>query len=199
MGNIGSIVNMLKKIGTKCQVTSSPQDILQATKLILPGVGAFKKGMENLHELKLIDSLKQKVIEQFTPILGICLGMQLFTKHSEEGDVQGLSLIDAETKRFQFQDGSSSLKVPHMGWNIVDIKQKNHPLFYNMTDEEIRSYFVHSYYVHCHHKENVLAETFYGFPFTSAIYHKNIIGVQFHPEKSHKFGLKMFKNFVERC
>ena len=191
MGNLGSIQNMLKKLGVKSIVSSSPEDILQAEKLLLPGVGHFSRAMENLERYELIDVLNQKVIHEKTPILGICLGMQLMTEYSEEGNCKGLGWIKAKTEKFVSFE-KSGLKVPHMGWNEVSFKN-NHFLSKELTDP--RFYFVHSYRVMCESADSVLCTTNYGGEFHSGIQHENILGVQFHPEKSHAFGMKLLENF----
>ena len=193
-GNIGSIRNMFKKVGVKEPVCSgSPEDILAADKLILPGVGSFDNGMKNLREKGLIEILNKKVIEQNTPILGICLGMQLLTKSSEEGVEKGLGWLDAKTVKFQFNSGQK-LKIPHMGWNYVIVKKEN-----SLIDIEgkKRFYFVHSYYVECTNPNDVLAQANYHFDFTCMVQKDHIMGAQFHPEKSHKFGMKLFENFAK--
>jgi glutamine amidotransferase len=195
MGNLGSIMNMLKKVGADTILSSNPADVVKADKLILPGVGAFDSGMKNLGDSGLIAVLNHKVIENKTPILGVCLGMQLFTKKSEEGNLAGLGWIDAETVKFKFDDIQSLRnKIPHMGWNTVEITQKSW-LFNDMYPEP-RFYFLHSYYVRCNDTENILTKTFHGHSFVSSIIKDNITGVQFHPEKSHKFGMKLLSNFV---
>lgn len=195
MGNIASIQNMLKKIGEDSIVTSNPKDIEVAEKLILPGVGAFDYGMRSLHELNLVESIKKRVLNDGIPILGICLGMQLMTASSEEGILPGLGLFDAKTLKFVKTEEYPDLKIPHMGWNYVD-KTKDSNLF-QALDEETRFYFVHSYYVKCNDPSDVLATAEYGDRFACSIGKKNIYGVQFHPEKSHKFGMKLLKNYVE--
>lgn len=195
MGNLGSIDNMLKKIGVEVKISSELADIASATKLILPGVGSFDNGMNNLRELGLLDVLKEQVLCQNTPILGICLGMQLFTGSSEEGTQPGLGWIDAETVRFSFPDEMAHLRVPHMGWNTIDVKYKG-SILDDLYDEP-RFYFVHSYHVRCSRQANVLATARYGYDFHSAVIKGNIIGTQFHPEKSHKYGLRVLQNFVE--
>jgi len=192
MGNLGSISNMVKKVGGKSLITSDLAEIEKATKLILPGVGSFDNGMRQLKELGLVDLLNKKVLEDKIPIMGICLGMQLMTQFSEEGLEEGLSWIDAKTHKFV----SNSLKVPHMGWNIV-VQQRESNLFNEIEDEK-RFYFVHSYYVSCMKKEDILTTSLYGHDFVSSFEKENIIGIQFHPEKSHKFGMNLFKNFVEK-
>lgn len=194
MGNIGSIVNMLKKAGGTAVLSSDPNQIEQAEKLILPGVGAFDVGMQNLAELGFNEILRKKVIEKRTPILGICLGMQLLTERSEEGALPGLGLVNASTVRFRF-DCNSNLRIPHMGWNSVTVRKES-PLFYDMYPDPV-FYFVHSYHVVCHRAEDVLSTTNYGYDFVSSLHKGNIFGTQFHPEKSRKYGLKLIKNFVE--
>jgi glutamine amidotransferase len=188
---------MLKKIGTEAAISSSISDIEEAEKLILPGVGNFDQGMRNLEASGFLPVLQDRVIQKKTPILGICLGMQLFARKSEEGGSTGLGWIDAEVVRFKFDDKERHLKVPHMGWNLVRICQRD-SLFDEMYIEP-RFYFVHSYHVVCRTEEEVLTQTFYGYEFVSSIKKENIYGVQFHPEKSHKFGMKLLDNFVNRC
>lgn len=195
IGNLGSIVNMLTKIGAETVVTQEPQIIEQADKLILPGVGTFDNGMNNLVKLGLMSLLTEKVIMKKTPVLGLCLGMQLFTQCSEEGKQPGLGWLEAETVRFKFNGANNRLKVPHMGWNTVKICRQN-TLFAGMGDES-RFYFVHSYHLFCRDTCQILTQTTHGYEFPSAVAKDNILGVQFHPEKSHKFGMKLLKNFVE--
>ncbi|MFW9777492.1 MAG: imidazole glycerol phosphate synthase subunit HisH [Candidatus Heimdallarchaeota archaeon] len=194
MGNLGSIMNMLKRIGANAVLTSDIAVVEGAEKIILPGVGAFAKAMDNLSELDLLPILNTKVIKEKVPFLGICLGMQLLSKTSEEGTSPGLGWIDAETKRFPVLNG---FKIPHMGWNTVDI-QRESKLFSNMY-ENPRFYFVHSYYVNCNRKEQELTTTQYAITFCSSLEEANIYGVQYHPEKSHKYGMKLLENFVELC
>jgi glutamine amidotransferase len=196
MGNLGSTKNMLKRLGVESIISDNHSDVLKADKLILPGVGAFDHGMKNLKEKQLVPVLNQRVIVDKVPLLGICLGMQLLTGHSEEGCLKGLGWIDAETVRFKFSN-ESLLKIPHMGWNEV-LLNKNSPLLNGIGDRP-KYYFVHSYHVVCHKKEDEILNTFYGFNFTSAIQKDNIFGVQFHPEKSHMFGMKILDNFNKLC
>jgi len=195
MGNLGSIANMFKKVGFKAAVTSDLAVIAQATKLVLPGVGAFDNGMIKLNELGLIPVLSAKVFEDKIPVMGLCLGMQLFTQRSEEGKLPGLGWLDAETIRFKFDPAQSDLKIPHMGWNTVQVRQPS--WVFDGMDEEPRFYFVHSYHVVCQSEQDVLATAHYGYEFASAVGRGNVVGVQFHPEKSHKFGMRLFKNFAE--
>jgi glutamine amidotransferase len=193
-GNLGSIQNILKKIGQKSIVTSNPKDIEKAEKLILPGVGAFDTGMRNLSELNLIGVLNEKVISEKIPVLGICLGMQLLSINSDEGILPGLGWINAKTTGFDFID-SDVYKKPHMGWNFVHLEKESR-LFSEMY-ENARFYFVHSYYFKSLNPKDILCTTEYEIKFTSVVEKENILGVQFHPEKSHKFGMKLLKNFVE--
>ncbi|MBI1978602.1 MAG: imidazole glycerol phosphate synthase subunit HisH [Candidatus Aenigmarchaeota archaeon] len=195
VGNVGSVKNMLKKIGHESVISAEISDIEKADKLIFPGIGAFDSGMERIEQLGILPVLEKKVIENKTPILGICLGMQLFGKSSEEGKKSGLGLVDANTIRFRFDDTQTKLKIPHMGWNTTKAVKKN-PLFLDLEDDA-RFYFVHSYHVVCNKKEDVIATTNYGSDFVSSLCKENIFGVQFHPEKSHKYGMRLLKNFVE--
>jgi imidazole glycerol-phosphate synthase subunit HisH len=195
MGNLGSILNMLKKIGALAKVSSDAQEIDQADKLILPGVGAFDTGMHRLAELNLIDLLNDKVLSRKTPTLGVCLGMQLLTKRSEEGVLPGLGWIDGETIHFRFDPKQANLKIPHMGWNTITIRRGGN-LFEELNGES-RFYFAHSYHVVCNQPEDILTTTNYGYECVSALQRENIMGAQFHPEKSHKFGMKLLKNFAE--
>ena len=195
VGNFGSILNMLKKMGIEATISSNISDIKKADKLILAGVGAYDNGMKNLIDLGLISVLTDKVIKDKTPILGICLGMQLLTKQSEEGVLPGLGWIEGQTVKFKFNNNHKNLKVPHMGWNTVNTNKQS--ALFDGLNQESRFYFVHSYHVVCNDENDILAKTSYGSEFVSAIQRDSIMGVQFHPEKSHKFGMKLLKNFVE--
>ena len=193
MGNLGSVLNMFKKIGVVSKITSDLEEIKYAKKLLLPGVGSFDKAMQKIKNSGIKDVLDKKVITEKTPILGICLGMQLLTNSSEEGAEKGLGYINASAKKFILND--NKMKVPHMGWNIV--KKSTPSLLTQDFEEESRFYFVHSYYVEVENQENSILKTKYGLEFDSAIQNKNIYGAQFHPEKSHKFGMKLFENFAK--
>ena len=197
MGNLGSIRNMLKRIGYESVISSDIPDIMNAAKLILPGVGAFDNGMKSLIERELVPALSEKVIEGKTPFLGICLGMQLLTERSEEGNSPGLGWIKGKTVRFDFGGPNVKLKVPHMGWNTVS-PSKPSCLYADMYDDP-RFYFVHSFHVACRDEGDILTRTHYGIDFASSVERDNIRGVQFHPEKSHKFGMRLLKNFAERA
>lgn len=192
MGNIQSIKNMFKKAGIESVVTSNIDDIKKADKYLLPGVGSFDYGITSLKQSSFFSTLEKEVLENKKPILGICLGMQLLTNSSEEGKEKGLGWIDAETVKFNLED--ESLSVPHMGWNKVKAVHQN-DIFQGLDDN--RFYFVHSYHVVCNNEKNILGTSFYGNEFTCSICKDNIYGVQFHPEKSHKFGMQLLKNFGE--
>lgn len=191
IGNLGSIANMFKKVGVEAKIIKSEQELEAADKILLPGVGSFDRAMQNLKAKNLIEPLNRKALTEKVPVLGICLGMQLLTNGSEEGTEQGFGWIDAEVKRFP----KGKLKVPHMGWNRVQIKQQ-HPIFKDMY-EEPRFYFVHSYYCQSSNDSNILTTTNFGVDFVSSIVSENIIGMQYHPEKSHKFGMRVFENFAK--
>ena len=193
-GNIFSVQKKIKLLGLNPIISSSEEEILIADKLILPGVGHFGKAMENLKKLDIIKSLNYMVLEKKTPVLGICLGMQLMAKESDEGNLKGLSWIDASVKKFIIYD-KLNFKVPQMGWNTIFINKKS-DLMRNIPDQS-EVYFVHSYYVKCNNGKDILNKTTYEKEFTSAIQKDNIFGVQYHPEKSHDVGEKIFKNFLE--
>lgn len=194
MGNLGSIRNMFKHIGVKAEISSCIDTIMNAEKLVLSGVGAFDNGIKNIKDSGLFEILNRKVLVENTLILGICLGMQLFTGKSEEGELPGLGWIEAETIRFRFENIPGRLKIPHMGWNVL--KQKKPSRFLKDMHSDSRFYFVHSYHLVCADEKDILAQTDYGYEFVSAIERDNILGVQFHPEKSHKFGMVILKNFA---
>lgn len=193
MGNLGSMLNMFKRIGVKATIESDPALIQQSEKLVLPGVGAFDSAMTCINCIAgLRDVLDHKALVEHTPILGVCLGMQLLTSSSEEGALPGLGWIPGVTTRFPKQEG---LKVPHMGWNVA-LPSAPSRLTAQVGDEP-RYYFVHSYCVHVDDPTHSLMTTHYGIDFDSAIGNENIFGVQFHPEKSHRFGMQILKNFAE--
>ncbi len=194
LGNLGSIKNMLKKAGFSSLITDDPAEIEKADKIILPGVGAFDTGMRYLQEKGMLSILNHKAMVEKVPVLGLCLGAQLITNRSEEGVLPGLGWVDGETVRFHFDNGAPQLKVPHMGWNVLQIV--NDHSFLNGLPEDQRFYFVHSYHMVCHDEKNVIANTTYGYTFSSIIGQGNVVGMQFHPEKSHKFGLQVLGNFA---
>ena len=196
LGNLGSIANMLKVIGEKSVITNIKEEIMKADRIILPGVGSFDAGMRNLHDMVLY-ALLQNEANGGKPILGICLGMQLLGRKSEEGKRSGLGLIPFDNIRFHFPQ-ENGLKIPHMGWDIVDFKQES-PLLQGINGAQQRYYFVHTYHAVCDSENNVLMTCDYGYEFAAAVCNKNVYGVQFHPEKSHDFGMRLLENFVKRC
>ena len=193
MGNLRSIRNKFMHMGIPAVISFERSEIENADKLILPGVGHFSTAMNNLRQLNLIELLNDKVLCQKTPILGICLGMQLLAKSSEEGFCEGLGWIDASVKRFSVSD-TQKFKIPHIGWNSVDIKKKT--LLFSNIQEDSFFYFVHSYYMVCHSSEDVLTTSVYDYEFASSVQKDNIFGTQFHPEKSFEQGELMLKNFA---
>jgi glutamine amidotransferase len=193
MGNLFSVAKKLTQIGASVVVSSSINDVETADKIILPGVGHFGKAMKNLNDLNLVDALNQKVLFEKTPVLGICLGMQLMCKSSEEGNCDGLNWVDAEVKRFQVND-SLRYKVPHTGWNQIQI-EKESPVMQDLKSED-ELYFVHSYHVTCNNTSDILNSTLFEQRFTSAFQKENIIGVQYHPEKSYDVGKQLIQNFI---
>jgi glutamine amidotransferase len=193
-GNLNSIKRTVDRIGIGCVISSSANDIVNASKIILPGVGHFGTAMSKLKALALADVLNEEVLTKQKPVLGICLGMELMAKSSEEGNANGLGWLDARAVRFDVAD-SDSYKIPHMGWNEISIK-KSSRLMEGIGDGA-EFYFAHSYHLTLEHPEDLLTETGYGASFPSAIERNNIFGVQFHHEKSHDVGARLLKNFVE--
>lgn len=191
MGNVGSIANMIRKVGGEAVVTDNAKAIAAAEKLILPGVGAFDQGMRAIAEKGLMAPLKEAA-ERGIPILGICLGMQLMMECSEEGRLPGLCLVPGDVRRFP--TGDRLPRIPHVGWNRIAVK-KPCPLFAS-DDDDRRYYFVHSYYVSCRDPADVVATTIHGLEFVSVFQRGNLFGVQFHPEKSHRFGMALFRRFL---
>lgn len=193
MGNLHSVFSQCRRLGYTPEISSKPEIISKADKLILPGVGHYKKGMEKIHSYNLFELLNDKVLNQKTPILGICLGMQLFCDESEEGDSKGLGWINAKVLKFNFKN-KKKYKVPHMGWNNIELKKNN--LLTEGINEFDEFYFVHSYHVVSKTANIIVASTNYCENFVSIIIQDNIYGTQFHPEKSHQSGLKVLKNFL---
>jgi len=193
VGNLGSVANMLRKIGAKAEVSSDPVRIEAATSILLPGVGRFDHAMQCLNDSGLVEPLRRKALEEKVPILGICLGAQMLGRSSEEGKLPGLGWLDMEAKRFPAESG---LRVPHMGWRVLGPCRPS-PLFEADTEER-RYYFAHSYYMAPDRDEDIIAKLDYGLEFAACVGYRNIYGAQFHPEKSHRFGAAFLKNFVER-
>jgi len=193
LGNINSVIRMINKVGGQAKSITKPEELLKSEKLILPGVGHFDSGMTRLKENNLDQALIEKINQGNAPLLGICLGMQLLCSTSEEGKMLGLGFVDADVRRFSFPE-DSNLKIPHMGWNEIEITRDN--VILEDSSIENRFYFVHSYHV-CPHQENVgIAVANYGFRFCAAFQQEHIFGVQFHPEKSHRFGMELMRKFI---
>ena len=194
MGNLHSVYYKVKKLYPDVIISSIRDDFDNAAKIILPGVGHFAAGMKNIQEKNLIDVLNHKVLADKIPVLGICLGMQLLTEFSEEGNVKGLGWIAAKTKQFE-KEKLKGLKIPHMGWNTVNAENNNKNILQGLNFDDM-FYFVHSFFVECDEKSDVLCSSEYGISFHSGISKDNIFGFQFHPEKSHDSGLTLLKNFI---
>lgn len=192
MGNIGSVLNMIRKVGGEAMTSSNPDEIARAKRLILPGVGAFDAGMRALQSGQMVDAIQHAAVARQAPLLGICLGMQLMLESSEEGTRPGLALVPGRVRRFALEN--QGLCVPHMGWNAVQTTKPCTLL--ETAEKEQRFYFVHSFYVECTDMADVSGVTHYGNDFISAFERGNLMGVQFHPEKSHRFGMKLFEHFV---
>lgn len=190
LGNLGSVVNMLKRAGVGTRLVSTPEEIRDSDRVLLPGVGAFDEGMARLRDRGLEPALTEFAASG-RPLFGICLGMQLLLDGSEEGAATGLGLIPGRSVRFQEEPG---VRVPHMGWNLVEPRRAD-PLIAGLPDES-RFYFVHSYRVVPERPEDALGSTTYGVPFASMIRSGNVMGAQYHPEKSHAFGMTILKNFA---
>ncbi len=195
VGTVGSVLNMLRKVGAKAVITRAPDILRAADKLVLPGVGSFDEAISNLHRLELFDLLNELVTEQHKPILGVCLGAQLVAKSSEEGKLAGFGWIDAQIVRFKTAK-DQKLRIPHIGWNTIKPTRPGIGIFADLP-EPMRFYFVHSYHMLPASPADALATTDYGHPFVSVMGHQNVLAMQFHPEKSHKYGLQIYKNFSE--
>ena len=191
LGNLESIVNMLSKLGHNSKISQNKEDLLNASKLILPGVGSFDTGMNNLNQRGYTKILQKKVINEKTPLLGICLGMQLLANSSEEGKQTGLGWINGRSVKFEHP----SLKVPHMGWNNIKLAKES--TLFDGLDTIRKYYFVHSYHLLCEDKTDVLATSNYGINFTAMVEKDNVYGAQFHPEKSHKYGMEILDQFAK--
>ena len=193
-GNIQAIRNIYKKLKIDTFVVREPKDILLASKLILPGVGAFDEAIAKLDQSGLRNALDQAVLNNRIPVMGICVGMQIMADTSEEGTLKGLGWISGSVKHFDIDQMIAVPKLPHMGWNNISIME--HPIFEGI-DEKVGFYFLHSYFFKTSVKENVIATSCYQQVFDCAINNENIFGFQFHPEKSHSNGIRLFKNFSE--
>jgi glutamine amidotransferase len=194
LGNRGSILNVMRRVGIDGRISADAAEIAAAERLILPGVGAFDAGMANLAERGLVEPLRHAVLDRRIPILGICLGMQLLVDGSSEGKLPGLGFVKGQCLRFDPAQSAAPIKVPHMGWSELEVSKPSE-LWQNMTAP--RFYFVHSYYVVCEQTGTVSANAKYGTTFAAAFEQENIYGVQFHPEKSHRFGMRLIENFAK--
>ncbi len=194
MGNLSSVSRALARLGATVKVTSDARAIAAADAIVLPGVGAFQRGMENLSHLNLTAAI-YKAIEANKPFLGICLGLQLlFTESEEHGVSQGLNIIRGRVKRF-----TPEVKIPHMGWNQLHIIRNEQKTIFDDIPDNSYFYFAHSYYVSADNNNLTLATTIYGKEFTSGIMKGNLFAIQFHPEKSGNLGLKLLENFLAQC
>ena len=192
LGNVLAFANIYKKLNIPVELASTGSELSSATKILLPGVGSFDWAMTQLNNSGMRETLDFLVLKKNIPVIGICVGMQMMAKTSDEGEMNGLGWINAEVKRL---DNSNDTCLPHMGWNNLT-SVKKHPLFNNL-DSNARFYFLHSYYFDQRDESQVLTKTLYNKSFTSSISHKNIYGVQFHPEKSHKWGVQLLQNFSQ--
>ena len=193
-GNIQAILNIYKELNMECLVASTPEELSDATKLILPGVGAFDETMQELIDSGFQSELNRLVLEKKVPVMGICVGMQILAKSSEEGELPGLGYVDGHVKKFDSSLFTQKPHIPHLGWNSIS-PTKEHPIFKDI-DFERGFYFLHTYYFSCTSIENRLASTYYGLEYASAVNNDNVYGMQFHPEKSHSNGVQLFKNFA---
>jgi glutamine amidotransferase len=194
MGNVGSIRNMFAKIGATAELSGDPDEVAKADRLLLPGVGAFDEAMTTLRRKDLVEPILERSASGRGPLLGVCLGMQLLLDASEEGVESGLGLISGVCTRFPTRSATGPLRVPHMGWNDVTVRRPDALL--PSLGVDARYYFVHSYRAEPSDGDHVTGTTTYGVPFASAIGHDDIAGVQFHPEKSHRHGLRLLAGFV---
>ncbi len=190
-GNVASVKNMLRKVGHDATISARPEDVQRADKIVLPGVGHFDHGMRELEARGLREALDERVFRGGAPCLGICLGAQLIARRSEEGELPGLAWVDADVKRFDEARLGRSLRVPHMGWTTVSPAQSS-----GLFAAGARFYFVHAYHLVCDHDRDVLAHATHGYRFVAAVRRENVTGVQFHPEKSHRFGMHLLAAFA---
>jgi len=195
LGNIRAFISLYERLNIPVLVANSADDLKGASKIILPGVGAFDYAMSKLNHSGMRDDIAKLVLDQQLPILGICVGMQMLAHASDEGKLAGLGWIDGRVRRFDTGVLDSKLVLPHMGWNTIHPDNDN-PLFANISNEA-QFYFLHAYYIQCKNQSDIIATTDYGIQFSSAVSDKNIYGVQFHPEKSHQWGIQLLKNFAE--
>jgi imidazole glycerol-phosphate synthase subunit HisH len=194
LGNVKAFATVYYKLNIPVVIARKSEDILDATNIILPGVGAFDYAMQRLNDSGMRDTLERKVLQDKVPVIGICVGMQMLARKSEEGLLPGLGWIDGEVIKFKFST-ETTMRIPHMGWNTIEPKRTGGLM--EGLDSESRFYFLHSYYFHCSNQADVIATTDYNGIFESAVNCNNIYGVQFHPEKSHGWGIKLLDNFAK--
>jgi glutamine amidotransferase len=195
VGNVLAFVNVYKRLNIPVKVAKSKNDLVKATKIILPGVGSFDNAMQQLEKSDILPSIEKLVINQGMPFLGICVGMQILSRSSDEGALSGLGWIDANVRKFDKSLMPEGTCLPHMGWN--DVEPLGDAALFKGLEHDARFYFLHSYYFECNEKTNIIAETDYGGLFSCAVLKDNIYGVQFHPEKSHHYGSQLLKNFSD--
>lgn len=195
LGNVLAFLNVYNRLDIPVTIAKSASDLGNATKIILPGVGSFDHAMQQFDQSGMRQPVEQLVLQNTIPVLGICVGMQMLAKCSDEGALPGLGWIDGHVKKFDSSAMPLGTNLPHMGWN--DVKPVVDGGLFKGMEQDARFYFLHSFYFECHHPQNVLAVTDYGGKFSCAVRRENVFGVQFHPEKSHHFGSQLLKNFAE--
>lgn len=195
LGNIKAFVNVYERLNIPIKIAKTKYDLNDASKIIIPGVGAFDYAMEQLNKSGMRDELENKVIRDNVPVIGICVGMQILAKSSEEGKLPGLGWVDGEVLKFDINNIPYKTRLPHMGWNNINPIAESTLL--NGFNNESRFYFLHSYYFVCNNQQDIISTTQYGIDFSSAINHNNIFGIQFHPEKSHSNGVSLLNNFAK--
>jgi glutamine amidotransferase len=195
LGNVRAFLNVYKSLGMPAAVARAEADLEDASRIVLPGVGSFDHAMELLQQSGMMTALTELAVTRGVPVLGVCVGMQILAQSSEEGRLNGLGWIKGSVRKFQAQSGAARLRLPHMGWN--DVSPARPSRLFAGLEQDARFYFLHSYHFCCEDQENILAEADYGGRFACAIQAANIYGVQFHPEKSHQFGMRLLRNFGE--
>jgi imidazole glycerol-phosphate synthase subunit HisH len=195
LGNIRAFLNVYRRLNIEAGTATTAEELRLATKILLPGVGSFDHAMRQLQRSGMRETLDDLVLGRSVPVMGVCVGMQMLTEGSDEGVLPGLGWIPGRVKALQTLIPTERLRVPHMGWN--DVRPVSGCGLFDGLDTGARFYFLHSFYLHCERREDAVAEAFYGADFTCAVNAANIFGVQFHPEKSHRAGTRLLKNFAE--